>query len=345
MGPVPTAASFFAGAGGMDLGFREAGFGIAWAVEKDEWAAETYRRNLGAHVRIADAAALSDKDFPDADVFIGGPPCQPFSTSGNRLGLLDDRGNLFLAMARAARAKRPKAFVIENVKGLLTHDRGRTLGTIVDVLSGLGYRVSHTLLNAWEFGVPQRRERLFVVGTRSDIQGRFEFPTPTGKGRTVEEAIGDLAGREGTLPNHEPMRHTARIVERFKVIASGQSLADVPQEHMQRRRGQPDSISGKIYKQNNQRLKADQPSPTICASFQSNFIHPTEHRNLTAREAARLQGFPDWFVFHGQRTTMSWERRLSQYQQIGNAVPPPLARAVASSVLAYLASAEVKAAA
>jgi DNA (cytosine-5)-methyltransferase 1 len=132
------------------------------------------------------------------------------------------------------------------------------------------------------------------------------------------------------------MRHTKRLIERFKVIKQGKSLKDVPQEHMQRKRGIPDQISGKVFGQNNYRLKPNEPAPTICASFQSNFIHYKEHRNLTAREAARLQGFPDDFIFCGKRTTMSWEKNLSQYQQIGNAVPPLMARELGKSIIKVL---------
>lgn len=131
------------------------------------------------------------------------------------------------------------------------------------------------------------------------------------------------------------MKHTQRLIERFKVIPQGCSLADVPEEHMQRQRGNSTQTSGKVYSQNNMRPYGDKPSPTIAASFQSNFVHPNLNRNYTAREAARLQSFPDTYIFKGKRTTMSWEKSLSQYQQIGNAVPPLLAKAIAQNLLKY----------
>ena len=133
------------------------------------------------------------------------------------------------------------------------------------------------------------------------------------------------------------MRHTARLVERFAQIKYGQSVADVAEEYQQRKRGEADKISGKVYSQNNMRPYPDKPSPTIPASFQSNFVHPYLNRNYTAREGARLQSFPDTYIFCGKRTTMSWEKNLSQYQQIGNAVPPLLAKAIAKSIVDYFA--------
>lgn len=131
------------------------------------------------------------------------------------------------------------------------------------------------------------------------------------------------------------MKHTKRLIERFKCIKWGESLADVPEEHRQRKRGDASTISGKIFAQNNMRPFPDKPSPTIPASFQSNFVHPFYDRNYTAREGARLQSFPDSYIFKGKRTTMSWEKSLSQYQQIGNAVPPLLAKALAVMIEFY----------
>ena len=131
------------------------------------------------------------------------------------------------------------------------------------------------------------------------------------------------------------MKHTARLVERFSHIGYGQSVADVAEEFQQRQRGAVDKVSGKVYSQNNMRPYPDRPSPTIPASFQSNFVHPYLNRNYTAREGARLQSFPDKYVFYGKRVTMSWEKNLSQYKQIGNAVPPLLAFSIANTIKDY----------
>ena len=132
------------------------------------------------------------------------------------------------------------------------------------------------------------------------------------------------------------MKHTKRLIDRFEQIKFGQSVANVSEEHMQRKRGDASKVSGKAFSQNNMRPYPDKPSPTIPASFQSNFIHPYINRNYTAREGARLQSFPDKYIFHGKRTTMSWEKNLSQYQQIGNAVPCNLAKAVVKMVIDVL---------
>lgn len=132
------------------------------------------------------------------------------------------------------------------------------------------------------------------------------------------------------------MKHSARLVERFSHIGYGQSVADVAQEYQQRQRGNANKISGRTYSQNNMRPYPNRPSPTVPASFQSNFVHPYIDRNYTAREGARLQSFPDSYIFCGKRTTMSWEKNLSQYQQIGNAVPPLLAKGIAESIARYL---------
>lgn len=137
------------------------------------------------------------------------------------------------------------------------------------------------------------------------------------------------------INNHIAMKHTQRLVSRFEQIKFGQSVADVSKEYGQRKRGEADKVSGKAYSQNNMRPYPDRPSPTIPASFQSNFIHPYYNRNYTAREGARLQSFPDTYIFCGKRTTMSWEKNLSQYQQIGNAVPPLLAEAIAVNMIRY----------
>jgi DNA (cytosine-5)-methyltransferase 1 len=327
-----TVVSLFCGCGGFDLGLKNAGLDIIYANEIDEWACKTYAKNLGS-VICADINSISVKDVPRADVIVGGIPCQSFSLAGKRLGLEDTRGTLFYSMANIIKEKRPKLFVIENVKGLKNHNNGKTYQHMKIVLHDLGYNITENILNAADYGVPQLRERIFIVGTRADITNTFFFPTPTvDRHVTTKEAIDDIWRNPEKFHNNEPMKHTQRIVDRFKVIKQGQSLKDVPEEHMQRKRGEAEKISGKVFGQNNLRLKENEPSPTICASFQSNFIHYKKHRNLTAREAARLQSFPDDFIFCGKRTTMSWEKDLSQYQQIGNAVPPILAKQIGLSI-------------
>ena len=364
----------FAGCGGMSLGFELGGYKTLLAVEKDAWASETYAFNhKDTKVFTGDITKILSpcKEFPQTkEVFgiIGGPPCQGFSLSGDR-DPKDPRNSLFMDYMRFVKDFKPRFFVMENVAGILsakTKNGESVKAVIQSVADGIGYNVHQITLDASDYGVPQARVRVFFIGIRKDFPfcpSRLVPPptTPIDK-ITIRQALSDLPvvnagegsdeavpyGTEATNPyqewcrtgmsevsNHIAMRHTKRLVERFHIIKWGQSLADVPKEHMQRKRGNASQISGKSYSQNNMRPYPDKPSPTIPASFQSNFVHPLFDRNYTAREGARIQSFPDRYIFKGKRTTMSWEKNLSQYQQIGNAVPPLLARAIADNMTAY----------
>lgn len=364
----------FAGCGGMSLGFELAGFRTVLAVEKDAWASETYAFNhKNVKVVTEDITKIANPRTvcPDGghDIFgvIGGPPCQGFSLSGGR-DPKDPRNSLFMDYMRFVKEFNPSFFVMENVPGILSSvtKKGEPVrDVVVSVARHLGYNVHLMQLDASHYGVPQSRQRVFFVGIRNDypFDPSLLHPIPTTKETpiTLWEAISDLPrilaceGNERmTYPdsaanpyqkwcrensqavmNHVAMRHTERLVARFHVIGYGESAADVPVEHMQRKRGDASVISGKKYSQNNMRPYPDRPSPTVPASFQSNFVHPYIDRNFTAREGARLQSFPDSYVFKGKRTTMSWEKNLSQYQQIGNAVPPLLAKAIGEMVISY----------
>ncbi len=365
----------FSGCGGFSLGFKRAGFISKLAVEIDLWATETYKKNHPDAVVVNDdICAVNPRDHfsvGDIDGIIGGPPCQGFSLSGNR-DSKDPRNSLFMEFVRFVRMLQPKFFVMENVTGILsmrTRDKRLVKSIIRDEFESAGYNLCITILNAAEFGVPQSRQRVFFFGVRKDLP----FSPPDLIPRTTHgvntqlslwDAISDLpqihagqghdiqeykvepqneyqiAMRAGSekIFNHVAMRHTPRLVERFKQIAYGQSVKDVTSEHGQRKRGDVASISGIVYSQNNMRPYPDRPCPTVAASFQSNFIHPCLNRNFTAREGARIQSFPDTYVFMGKRTTMSWEKHLSQYQQIGNAVPPLLAQAIGTSIQKYFAN-------
>ena len=353
-----------------------AGFNIPLAIEKDEWASETYKKNhpstkvlTGDITQIVNLEnLLSEKDLP-IDGIIGGPPCQGFSLSGNR-DKNDPRNSLFMEFVRFVKYFKPKFFVMENVRGILsmkTKDSKSVKDLILSEYNTAGYNVKICQLNAAEYGVPQSRLRIVFIGIRKDIPFKEENIGPTpflfGKDQiTIEQAIMDLPqidSGEGKdfieysqkpksnyqkwarnnsdgVYNHIAMRHTKRLIERFKNIDFGQSVADVDECHQQRKRGDASKISGKVFSQNNMRPYPNKPSPTVPASFQSNFIHPYLNRNFTAREGARLQSFPDTYIFFGKRTTMSWEKNLSQYQQIGNAVPPLLSKAIAENIIIYL---------
>ncbi|MFH1708716.1 MAG: DNA cytosine methyltransferase [Planctomycetota bacterium] len=366
----------FAGCGGMSLGFEMAGCSVVYANEMDDWAADTYEKNhMNTHLQrsdiycLKDLGAISKKSHGlSIDGIVGGPPCQGYSLSGNR-DQNDPRNSLFMEFVRFVDYFKPAFFVMENVPGLLsmyTSGEIPVIDIIMDEFHEVGYKAFCSTLNAASYGVPQLRERIFIVGVANSYpyNRNLLFPKPQllpDEYVSVETAIGDLpsinAGegeefREYTNPsqnkyqewarkkslgvyNHVAMRHTKRVIERFKVIKHGQSVKHVPYEHSALKRGNPSVKSGKVFSQNNMRVIPDQPSPTIAASFQSNFVHPFLDRNFTAREGARLQSFPDSYVFCGKRTTMSWEKNLSQYQQIGNAVPPLLAKAIATSIKRY----------
>lgn len=358
----------FAGCGGLSLGFKMAGFHSLLASDIDENCELTFKANFKEVPFIRkDINLISREDIEkvtkgqSVDVIIGGPPCQGFSLANKKRdnNNTDPRNQLFYQYLKVLNWVNPRAFVLENVKGLLSMQKGRVIKDIVTCFSDAGYNVDYKVLKASDFGVPQIRERVIVIGIRKDLDVIPSFPVPqNGNIVTVDEAISDLPqieageGQEiasyphppqnkyqelmrrdsSVVLNHIAMRHTPRLVERFKAIKQGQSLIDVWETHGAVKRGNPTEKSTIKFAQNNNRLFGNKPAPTIAASFQSNFIHPYLNRNFTAREGARLQSFPDNFVFCGFRTKMSWQKGLSQYQQIGNAVPPLLAYQIAMTL-------------
>src|SRR5690606_38805325 len=361
----------FSGCGGMTLGYKWAGFNSILASDIDENCEKTFATNFPEIPFICGDISTLSKDDCDKilnnktiDVIIGGPPCQGFSLANKKRNKVseDPRNKLFYEFVKIINWYDPKAFVMENVKGLLSMDSGRVIKQIQEEFENsgtFGYEVRTQVLKASDFGVPQIRERVILIGIRKDLDVVPEFPEKKNQEEiSVEAAISDLpqinAG-EGevvmeyeTKPlneyqqfmrqnskkvfNHIAMKHTPRLIERFKAIQPGKNLLDVWETHGAVQRGNPSQKSSIKFSQNNLRLVPDKPAPTIAASFQSNFIHPYLDRNFTAREGARLQSFPDDFIFEGMRTKMSWEKGLSQYQQIGNAVPPLMAYEIAMSL-------------
>ena len=381
----------FAGAGGFGLGFQLAGYEVTCSVEIDKWATDTLRQNNpDMEVIHEDITTFQSSDTIrqmfdySPEVIIGGPPCQGFSAATpTPKDPKDPRNSLFRNFALWVESLNPQIFVMENVKGILSRknaDGEKVIDIIQNAFENLGYKTERWELNAAKYGVPQLRERVFIVGNRLGNK-KIEEPVETHfwasqngecdnllPAITVWDALSDLpeleAGdgeeeqsydtepqtdfqwwaraEEEILFNHVAMNHTARLVERFKQISSGQSGLDVPKEHGARKRGGDGVLSDVSYDSNNRRFYPQKPAYTIPASFYSSFIHPYQHRNITAREAARLQSFPDHYRFMGKRTVMSQkllERNgyhddihLSQYNQIGNAVPPLLAKAIAEHI-------------
>ena len=361
----------FSGCGGMTLGFGWAGFNSVLASDIDDNCKKTFATNFPEIPFLCGDLSNFTKDEFDKiisnteiDVIIGGPPCQGFSLANKKRNKVseDPRNKLFYEFVKTINWYNPKSFVMENVKGLLSMESGQVIKQIQNEFENageFGYEVRTKVLKASDYGVPQSRERVIIIGIRKDLELIPEFPSKKyQKEVTVNDAISDLPkinagqGEENMIYpfspvndyqkfmrknskrvfNHIAMRHTQRLIDRFKAIQPGKNLLDVWETHGAVQRGNPNEKSKIKFSQNNLRLIANKPAPTIAASFQSNFIHPFLDRNFTAREGARLQSFPDDFIFEGMRTKMSWEKGLSQYQQIGNAVPPLMAFEIASTL-------------
>lgn len=322
--------SLFSGCGGLDLGFKgnfnvlgkhydRSLFNIIFANDIYPQACQTYKHNIGDHIIEGDIEDLLDNHphiIPSkADVVLGGFPCQDFSVAGKRKGISVKRGRLYLQLKRVIERTAPKIFVAENVEGLVNMENGLILETIKEDLSNIThngilkrYNVSHYLLHAADYGVPQIRKRVFIIGIRSDIESQFIPPIPTHKNNwiTAKQAIDDLWGLEN---NPEIFNHSQISKAKF-----------YPGRRMQ----------------GNTQIKADQPSVTIRAEHHGNIeahyrtLNPDEPENmnywrrLSVRECARIQTFPDNFEFLGAAT--------HTYKQIGNAVPPVLGWHVARAV-------------
>lgn len=384
----------FAGAGGFGLGFELAGFDLHLSIEIDKWAVDTLLENhnkervlLGS---VKDDAILKKAKrilSKDPDVIIGGPPCQGFSYANSKSDPKDPRNTLFMDYARWVEKFKPKVFVMENVSGILNRKNAQgddVIKIIKHRFESIGYHVDVWLLNAAEYGVPQARSRVFIVGNK--IGKAIAPPNITHyipeKGYsnieklkpaiTVHQAISDLPiikASEGAeemeytfeaqseyqkllrkksskVYNHVAMKHTKRLIGRYQHILDGDTFDNLPSDLKVLKRNGNGEHSDVKFQSNYRHLKPDSISFTIPASFYSNFIHPTIPRNITSREAARIQSFPDYYKFKGLRTQVSSQLlkkigredqdHLSQYNQIGNAVPPLLAKAIAKRINSFL---------
>jgi len=326
------------------------------------------------------------KKYKGIDLVMGGPPCQGFSISAsNRRKADDPRNLLYLEFIRAVSIIKPRAVLIENVREIQRFKLpdGRLLcDDIKGRLEQLGYESEMLILNSSHFGVPQVRLRAFIFAFQKGIHFRDQIMSLGGTadldygaasislwdaisdlpkvtpGALAEGAIQDysyppkneyqkkMRQKSRQIENHIPMRHTPRMIERFSFLIKSAGLEELPENLSPRLRGDANKISEKKYDQNHRRLDPLKPSPTITASFYSSFIHPFQPRNLTVREAARLQGFPDSFIFKGKRTTLSKkllakkgvfeDLHLDQFNQVGNSVPPLLAKALGKKIKAIL---------
>ncbi len=294
--------SLFSGAGGFDLGFIQAGHKVVWANDINVDCAITYRHNIGNHFVVGDIKDILTCEIPNCDVVIGGFPCQGFSQANRNRNIEDDRNKLYLEFVRVVNDKQPKYFVAENVRGLLSIDKGEAIKMIVKDFQDLGYCVDYKVFDAADFGVPQNRKRVIIIGVRNDIfTGKFPFPLPTHASKndflhkkwiTIGEALQDIPDpceENTTILNH--------IYSKYKVTDR--------------------NFTG------HRKTDPNKPSPTILAKDTGGNVathHPKNHRRMSVRESAIIQTFPMDFEFFGSMGSM--------YRQIGNAVAVQFAKSI-----------------
>lgn len=312
----PRVISLFAGCGGLDLGFHQEGYEIVWANDFDKWAADTYKHNLGDAMVCKDVEKIDpyrSRSIPACDLILGGFPCQDFSMIWKRPGLNGERGNLYKSFLRFVDAKKPKVFVAENVKGLLSANNKLAISQIINDFESIapGYLIKPKLYNFADYGVPQFRERVLIVGIRIDTGFNFQHPKPTHgpKARKPYFTAGEALKDADKVPfNNDRMKVAKKTVSMLKLIPEGGNFADVPLSSPYYVKG----MISHVYR----RINRSEPAKTLIAAGGGGTwgYHYPEPRPLTNRERARLQSFPDDFVFLGSHTEVR--------RQIGNAVPP-----------------------
>lgn len=321
----PSIAAFFSGAGGLDLGFKKAGFNVPWANEYDKTIWETYEKNHPD--TLLDRRSIVDiqpNEIPEVDGFIGGPPCQSWSEAGSLRGIDDKRGQLFFEYLNLIEAKRPAFFLAENVSGILFSRHNSALGDLLSGFTRIGYNVSFGLLSANDYGVAQDRERVIIVGYQTSLGKIFQPPRPNDYKPVLKDVIWDL--RSNAVPAMDGNKANPKVkIPNHEYMTGGFSS---------------------IFMSRNRVRSWDQPSFTIQAGGRHAPLHPQapkmqkvakdEHvfengkenlyRRLSVREAARVQAFPDDFIFYYKNVT-------DGYKMIGNAVAVTFAEALATQIL------------
>jgi len=314
-------AALFSGAGGLDLGFRQAGFDVVWANEYDKSIWDTYRFNHPNTILVTKSIKeIANEDFPKGiDGIIGGPPCQSWSLAGSMKGINDERGSLFYEYIRLLKYSQPKFFLVENVKGIISKAHYHEFKNILDLFNAAGYNCTYKLLNAYDYEVPQTRERVFIVGFRKDIRVDFSFPEPSNRKLHLEDILVDL---DDACPFEKNKINKTNISNNEYLVGSFSSM----------------------YMSRNRRRNFDQPSFTIQAGGRHAPLHPSSPemikvekdkfefngnfdnvRRMTVRECARAQTFPDEFIF-------KYKNINDAYKMIGNAVPINLAKYIAIAI-------------
>ena len=347
------AISLFSGAMGLDLGIEKAGFNIRVCIEMDKWAVNTIKSNTTIPVIDRDINTVPTDEIlrvagvarEEVTLVVGGPPCQAFSTAGKQRGLADFRGNVIIQYLRVVSEIRPKYFIMENVRGILSaklndvptdyqeyepikKQKGSVLKFITNEFEKLGYSISYALLDSANYGVPERRERVFIIGHLGE---RVPIPSPTHTKAgiygtkpwvTLRDAIGDLEGREDL--HYIPLR--PKSLPYMRLLHEGENWRSLPLELAKEAMGKAYELSGGKTGFL-RRLKFDEPSPTLVTSPTmpaTLLCHPTQLRPLSIEEYARIQQFPNDWIFQGRITTI--------YKQIGNAVPPKVSYFLAKLV-------------
>lgn len=318
----------FAGAGGLALGLEQAGFEHIGLIEVDRSAANTLIMNRPQwNVLCEDIALTAQKNLEtefnikkgELDLLSGGAPCQSFSYAGKRLGLNDIRGTMFYYYADFLNQLQPKMFLFENVRGLLTHDHGKTYKTILDIFEQQGYKTYHEILNAWDYGVPQKRERLITIGIRNDLIEKCKFVFP--EKHAYKPIMRDVKLDEN--PSKDDCERYSVYKEKiFALVPPGGYWRDIPadiaKEYMKSCWNMGGGRTGIL-----RRIGLDEPSLTVLTSpgmKQTDRCHPIEVRPFSYRENARIQTFPDSWKFFGKLN--------EKYKQVGNAVPVNLAKEI-----------------
>lgn len=308
------------------MGFNSAGFENIFAIDIEDEFLETYRENFKTHcvlrediTKVSNGTIKKLTNNHNIDVIIGGPPCQGFSIAGNigRKFIDDPRNRLFKEFVRVVSVVKPKYFVMENVARLYTHNKTKTRQEIIDDFNKIGYYVECKVLNSADYGVAQVRKRVIFIGSR--VTNEILFPSPiVNKFKSVKEAIDDLpileSSQTSTIPNHKAMNHTEQMLTKMSFIPDGGDRTAIPLSLR--------PTSGDVRKYI--KYSSSKPSVTVTGDMRKIF-HYSQNRALTVRELARLQSFPDSFIFKG--------KSISQQQQVGNAVPPLMAEEIAKSIL------------
>ena len=331
----PKMVSLFSGCGGLDCGFMRAGFNVIWANDFDSDAQAVYRLNLG-EIDGRDIMTVNADEIPDCDILTAGFPCQPFSSAGNRRGVHDSRGMLYKECLRIIEKKMPKVIVFENDRGLLStkYIDGRNLAEVIvsdlSTMNGVGYNVVHRLINASDYRVPQNRQRVLFVGVRKDLNITFVFPDKQSKDGLT---LGSVLPVPDNATHQVDWPLSPQALEMISYIPEGGSWKDVPYEHLAPRLKRIRDNMKKYHSPNfYRRFSRNEICGTITASAQPEncgIVHPVENRRFTIREIARIQTFPDDYVFIDD----SLKNITAMYKVIGNAVPVNMANAIALAIM------------